>query len=138
MNLFSNAEKALKLGRDDTTCTFQPFRLFSFARVQFFTDYAYVLSLTGPTGLWRELVLRGLVLLSPTSCRFGGRIENLAAFPLSFHPTTTNVDMVNDSPVLEPLRARAFLRFLADLGSVNLILLLNDKKFQPKSHISCQ
>ncbi|KAH8817304.1 hypothetical protein F5884DRAFT_853725 [Xylogone sp. PMI_703] len=49
VNLCDNAEKALYAAYDGVSSPLLPFCRFSTVRRQFFTDYVYVLSLTGPT-----------------------------------------------------------------------------------------
>lgn len=53
-NLYWNAEDALDAAWDGISSPLPFFRTFSIARKQFFTDYTYVLSLTGPTDYWEK------------------------------------------------------------------------------------
>lgn len=50
--LYDNAVEALDAARDGISSPLPSFRRFSIARTQFFTDYTFVLSLTGPTDAW--------------------------------------------------------------------------------------
>ena len=54
VKLFDNVTRALKAAGKGTTNSLPAFRLYSIARKQFFADYAYVISQTGPTseGEW--------------------------------------------------------------------------------------
>jgi hypothetical protein len=51
---FGNAMEALGAVEGGVTGSFYPFQLYSTTRKQFFTDFAYVISLTGPMDGWRE------------------------------------------------------------------------------------
>jgi hypothetical protein len=53
--LYANAAQALCAAYDGVSSPLPSFRRFSIARMQFFTDYTYVLSLTGPS--WEEAPL---------------------------------------------------------------------------------
>jgi len=53
--LYDNAIEALDASYIGSSSPLPSFRSFSIARNNFFTDYAYVLALTGPTRSWREL-----------------------------------------------------------------------------------
>jgi hypothetical protein len=57
VQLYENAVEALDAAYDGLPSPLPSFRRFSIARIQFFTDYTYVLSLTGPTGSWEEFLL---------------------------------------------------------------------------------
>lgn len=52
--LLKNAMEALHASYAGISSPIPSFRRFSLARTQFFTDYAYVISLTGPAGPWEE------------------------------------------------------------------------------------
>jgi hypothetical protein len=52
--LYENAERALYAAYHGISSPLPSFRRFSIARTEFFTDYAYVLLLTGPTVAWDE------------------------------------------------------------------------------------
>jgi hypothetical protein len=54
VELHENAVEALDAAYAGILSPLPSFRRFSVARTQFFTDYAYVLSLTGPTDSWKE------------------------------------------------------------------------------------
>lgn len=53
-DLYQNALRALDAGYDGMSSPVLAFHKFSIARVEFFTDYTYVISLTGPTEIWDE------------------------------------------------------------------------------------
>jgi hypothetical protein len=54
VKLHENAVEALNAAYAGILSLLPSFRRFSIARTQFFTDYAYVISLTGPTGSWEK------------------------------------------------------------------------------------
>lgn len=54
IKLHENAMEALDAAREGISSPLPSFRRFSIARTQFFTDYTYVLSLTGPTETWQN------------------------------------------------------------------------------------
>jgi len=54
VQLHENAMEALDAAHDGISSPLPSFRRFSIARTQFFIDYTYVLSLTGPTDKWEE------------------------------------------------------------------------------------
>lgn len=52
--LYDNADEALVSAYDGISSPLPSFHRFSIVRAQFFTDYAYILSLTGPADPWGE------------------------------------------------------------------------------------
>lgn len=61
VNLFDNAVKALQAAKSSMSCTcaLPAFQAFSAARMDFFTDYSYVISCTGPADEQKLPVPRG-------------------------------------------------------------------------------